>query len=311
MLPQLRQDPRPAPADVAEGARRIVLGLFLKLVVADTLANGLRPGEGVSSGFDRVGQAWGGADVIVLALGFGLQLYFDFAGYSHVAIGSARLLGFRVRENFADPYLSRTPPAMWSRWHMSLSSWIRDYLFFPLALLRRGAAWRMVVVVLSMAVFGIWHGFRLTFLLWGVYQGLVQVGHRLGQQLGARWGIARRVPRLLGVPLSWGLTFGFVTLGWIFFRASSLGQAAGMLGAVLDPRSYLSLTLKPNAYLMIVAVLVGYLLVAALRSLAARWEDGRVASPLIDIALPAAYAALALLVLGWSRPVATFLYFQF
>src|SRR5712691_2937926 len=175
MIQQFRSAARASWDDVAVGTRRVLTGLFMKMIVADTLADGIQVGEGVTFGFDRITGGWSGIDVWFLALGYGLQLYFDFAGYSHVAIGSSRLLGMRVRENFDHPYLADSPAAFWSRWHMSLSLWIRDYLFFPFAAAWPTPAGRYLAVLVSMLVIGAWHGVGWTFVCWGLYHGLLQV----------------------------------------------------------------------------------------------------------------------------------------
>ena len=180
MLPQFREMRRPVWDDLAAGTPRIILGLFMKLVPAQILANGLAPGEGFTAGFDQITGGWGGIDVWMLAFAFGFYLYFDFAGYSHVVIGSARLLGLELRENFDRPYLSSTPSVFWTRWHMSLSSWIRDYVFMPMAPMRREPWWRLFVLALAMVLFGLWHNATLPFLRRLTRFGLIQRQARAG-----------------------------------------------------------------------------------------------------------------------------------
>ena len=214
MLPQFRTA-EPAWDDVAEGARRILIGLFMKVVLAQILASGLQTGEGVDAGFDQITSGWGGLDVWALAFGYGFQLFFDFAGYSNIVIGTARLFGIRLAENFNDPYLSGSTSEFWTRWHMSLSFWIRDYVFLPLATLRSKMAWRYFALVLAMVVFGFWHGATILYVLWGAYHGLLLVGHRQFQTLARRVNFS--VPAALSNFLSWGTTFALVCLGWIWF----------------------------------------------------------------------------------------------
>src|SRR6185295_9624236 len=129
MLPQFRKEPVFSWEDISAGTLRIIQGLFMKMVLAQLLASGLTPGQGVAAGFDQVKSGLGGLDVWLLAIGFGFQLFFDFAGYSHIVIGGARLFGIQVPENFHRPFVSTTPSIFWTRWHMSLSFWIRDYVF--------------------------------------------------------------------------------------------------------------------------------------------------------------------------------------
>jgi len=188
MLDQFRGDMKATWVDLSEGCRRILVGLFMKLFVAQVLMKGLLPGQGLDSGFDQLSRNWGGIDVWVLAIGYGFQLFFDFAGYSHIVIGSAQLFGIHLPENFKDPYISSTPSIFWTRWHMSLSFWIRDYLFLPLATLRKVSYWKHFALLISMTIFGLWHGATGGFVCWGLYQGVLLVGHRQVQGLRKRLG---------------------------------------------------------------------------------------------------------------------------
>src|SRR5207249_7606541 len=214
-------------ADISVGARRLLQGVLMKTVLAQILASGLSPGSGVTAGFDQMKSGWGGLDVLLLGIGFGFQLFFDFGGYSHMVIGVARVFGMQLEENFHRPFYSLTPSVFWTRWHMSLSFWIRDYVFVPLAASRRDVWWPYVVFVLAMTLFGLWHAAKATFILWGVYHGLLIVAHRLGQRLKRRQLIT--LPTSVGPPLSRAITVGFVSSVWIFFRAYDLHQALAML----------------------------------------------------------------------------------
>jgi len=254
MLPQFRSEESTPWNEIGRGFRRIATGVFM-VQLAKLLGRGILSGDGITSGFDRVAQ-WSGADVWCLALGCGLQLFFDFAGYSHIAIGAAQMLGFTVPENFARPFESTTPSIFWTRWHMSLSFWIRDYVFLPLAVLRREVWWRNLALVISMVLFGLWHQASVLFLLWGCYHGGLLVLHRQVQQLQRRsnWD----PPAHLWTPVSWIATAALVNLGWIFFRANSLVQARQMLSAVLSPASYSSPFLSESLYLMVATLAIGY-----------------------------------------------------
>lgn len=311
MIPQFRQTSYPTREDLAVGCRRIIIGLFQKLVLADTLDRGIWVGEGVRFGFDRLTAGWGGVDVWFLALGFGFQLFFDFAGYSNIAIGSARLFGIRLRENFNDPYISRTPSEFWTRWHMSLSSWIRDYLFFPLAMLRRSQGWRYLSLIIAMIIFGMWHGVGVTFVIWGFYQGLVLVAHRYLQQLTKvrpRWGI---LTGGLGTFISWGLTFTVISLGWIIFRANSLSQASNMIMRLLSPSSYTTLVMSPNFYIMVLLFITSYFAYIGAREFIKPLRASPVVSRLAWIASPVYYALVTLAIIICSKQTSTFIYFQF
>ena len=266
MLPQFRRPSVTSWDDLTAGTRRITLGLFLKLVLAQLLATTINSINGGNPGSRYVQGAWSGFDVWVLAIGFGFQLYFDFAGYSHIAIGTARLFGFTLPENFDDPFLSPTPSTFWNRWHMSLSFWIRDYVFLPLVTVRRESWWRYLALIASMTLFGLWHGSSLLFIFWGTYQGVLLVIHRHGQRLWGRisW------PLGLGALFSWALTFASISLGWVFFVARSLNQAVVMLAAALRAGGFLQLNLSRKSYLIVSTAVAGYFALAALRSWASR-----------------------------------------
>ena len=182
MLPQFREGERFSSSNLLAGAKRIVTGLFMKVVLSQLLASGLTPGSGVAAGFAGDATVLTGLDVWFLAIGFGFQLFFDFAGYSHIVIGTARLFGVRLDENFNAPFTASTPAEFWTRWHMSLSSWIRDYVFVPVASARREVAWRYCALAFSMTLFGLWHGAKAVFLLWGLYHGVLLIAHRVIQQ---------------------------------------------------------------------------------------------------------------------------------
>jgi alginate O-acetyltransferase complex protein AlgI len=273
MLPQFRQVSSSIREDFSIGVVRLVQGLFMKFVLAHLLNTGLTPDGGVTAGFDGVAPARGGLDVWALAIGFGFQIFFDFAGYSQIVIGAARLMGIRLPENFDWPYLSLTPSIFWTRWHMSLSFWIRDYLFMPLATLRRDPRSLYAALVISMIIFGFWHDAKLTFVVWGIYHGILLVGHRLGQQLKHR--IAVRPPYPVGALLSWGATFLLVSLSYVFFRANDLEQAFRMLGAVLAPRSYAPayMTLPYDYYLLVALMVGGYFFYAGMAQLLVLWSS--------------------------------------
>jgi alginate O-acetyltransferase complex protein AlgI len=187
------------------------------------------------------------------------QLFFDFAGYSHIAIGAAQALGFTVPENFARPFASSTPSIFWTRWHMSLSFWIRDYIFLPLAMLRREVWWRNLALVVSMLIFGLWHKASLLFILWGCYHGVLLVLHRQVQQVQRKFNW--EPPAKVWTPLAWIATISFISLGWIFFRASSLLQAGQMLSAVLSPASYSSHFVSLSLYVLVTVLAAGYAIV--------------------------------------------------
>jgi alginate O-acetyltransferase complex protein AlgI len=257
MLLQFRSQEATKWSHIAAGFRRIAIGVFM-MQLAKLLGQGILAGDGINSGFDRLTR-WSGADVWCLAFGFGLQLFFDFAGYSHIAIGAARALGVTLPENFARPFHSNTPSIFWTRWHMSLSFWIRDYVFLPLAMMRREVLWRNVVLVISMVMFGVWHKATALFVLWGSYHGVLLVLHRQVQFAQRRFDWSP--PEPFWTFISWLVTISLVSLGWIFFRANSLPQATQMLSAVLSPTTYSSHSLTVSLYLLVAGLAAGYAIV--------------------------------------------------
>jgi alginate O-acetyltransferase complex protein AlgI len=254
MLLQFRSDQPTRWSDVTDGFRRIGIGIFMMLL-ARLLGQGILSGGGIDSGFDRTTH-WSGSDVWCLAIGFGLQLFLDFGGYSHIAIGAAKALGFTIPENFNRPFASANPSIFWTRWHMSLSFWIRDYVFIPLATMRRESWWRSFVLVLSMVLFGVWHRASILFLVWGTYHGVLLVLHRQAQQL--QRGLGMESESRLWRTSSWFVSISLISFGWIFFRSSSFAQARQMLSAALSPTSYSTHFLSPSLYGLVALIATGY-----------------------------------------------------
>jgi alginate O-acetyltransferase complex protein AlgI len=256
MLPQFRSEAAPTRDDRGRGLGRIATGVLM-IAVAQLLGKGIVAGQGINAGFDQV-TSWSGPDVWLLALGYALQVFFDFAGYSHLAIGAARMLGFTVPENFARPFASTTPSVFWTRWHMSLSFWIRDYVFLPLAMLARGEWWRKLCLLIAMVLFGIWHKGTILFVLFGVYHGVLLILHRQAQQVERKfnWQPSSKV----WSASSWIITMALVNLGWLFFRANSLAQEGRMFSALISPSSYVGRSLHPSLYLLVGVVGLAYAL---------------------------------------------------
>ena len=274
MLPQFRSEEKTSATDMTQGFRRIAIGVLM-MQLAKMLGQGILAGDGIAGGFDRVKQ-WSGPDVWLLAFGYGLQLFFDFAGYSHIAIGAAKMLGFTIPENFARPFHSSNPSIFWTRWHMSLSFWIRDYVFLFLIVLRRDAWWRNFVLIFSMVLFGLWHRASILFLLWGLYHGILLVLHRQIEGLQRRFDWT---PPPFWEPLSWITTISAISLGWIWFRANSLSQANQMFSAVFSPATYGARNLSGSLYFLVVLMTVGYAAATWISDGLRRYEEEAKASP--------------------------------
>lgn len=227
MMPQFARPEifRPDPVRLAEGATIFVLGLFKKVVLADRFASFASPAF-AAAGTQPLSffEAWGAA------LSYTLQLYFDFSGYSDMAIGLAWMIGVRLPLNFHSPYKARNIAEFWRRWHMTLSRFLRDYLYIPLGGNRRGAARRYLNLMLTMLLGGAWHGAGWTFIVWGALHGGLLVVHGAWRSALRRLApglVGRRVPGM-GV-LAWLLTFGAVVVGWVFFRAADVPTAMSVL----------------------------------------------------------------------------------
>ncbi len=304
MLPQFRQVKVPETADVRIGLNRILLGLFMKVVLADTLASGAS-GRGIVYGFDHISSGWSAFDSWALAVGYGFQLFFDFAGYSHMAIGSARLFGIRLRENFDAPYRARSLAEFWRRWHMSLSSWIRDYIFFPLAGWKRSRPWSLLFLVFSMVVFGVWHGATWCFLVWGLYQGGLLALPRLRGGAPSRSAAQSVLSRAIG----WGGTMLAVSLGWLVFRAESLSQSAGLIVSLIR---FDRPNLLPADFHLLTASFVALTVLWVLLGRPMKlWLETPLGQEVTGAALPVCRLCMILLVIIWSDEASPFVYVRF
>lgn len=213
------------PLAASDGGRALFLigmGIAKKFLIADFLADHL-----VNRVFD-LPKLYSGAEALVAAYAYAFQLYYDFSGYTDIALGSALLLGIKLPVNFKQPYLAENVADFWRRWHISLSNWLRDYLYFSLPGQR--SRWRVYPnLVLTMAIGGLWHGPNWTFLVWGALHGAgLAVVHGFQAWRGRVKPPAKFLPHLGRVVL----TFHFVVFTWIFFRAPSIGAAFDFLGQI-------------------------------------------------------------------------------
>jgi len=218
LVPQFARDPwRDGLAErLSRGALLLALGLAKKVFVADRLARVADPLFQAAEGGLSFAEAW------IAAGAFGLQIYFDFSAYSDMAIGLALMFGLMLPENFRSPYRATSLRDFWRRWHMTLSRFLRDYLYIPLGGSRGGTSRTVAALMVTMLLGGLWHGAAWTFVLWGAMHGLGLVAVHLWQRAGLR------LPAAVG----WALTLAFVTAAWVPFRAHSLGDAGTMLAAM-------------------------------------------------------------------------------
>lgn len=216
LLPQLRETHRFEWSNAIPGLRKMLVGFFKKVVVADLLATY------VNAVYNDPASATGFGVLIATVL-FAFQIYCDFAGYTDIAIGCAEIMGIRLMQNFDRPYISESIQEFWRRWHISLSSWFKDYIYFPLGG-SRCKKWRhMLNICIVFFVSGLWHGAAWTFVIWGVLHGLYQViGHFTKKPREKMWEKLHVDPKCTGVRLLKRFnTFVLVCFAWIFFRANS------------------------------------------------------------------------------------------
>lgn len=324
---QLDRRPTFNISDIRLGIWRILFGLFLKVCLADYI------GHYVDAGFAAAPITLSAWDVIVLAFLFGFQIYFDFAAYSHIALGTARLMGIVFPENFDFPYMARNPKAFWQTWHISLSSWVRDYIYLPLIKQRVSdsgsggglsaaveekaqdknvAPWKSLALFLTWAVMGLWHGAAWTFVAWGLWNAaIIQL---------YRWLVARPFwipPAAIG----WGMTLLPIMLGWIWFRAESLAQALGMYGHLVTLSSWyngsiggglaakLGISLDRDSYYIALIILLAMILIWLVdKKLVPKLRQHRIVFACCETVLAAILFGLVMIFL---RPIQNFIYFQF
>jgi alginate O-acetyltransferase complex protein AlgI len=286
--------------DFAEGARRFIVGLGKKVLIANNVATAADGIFALAPSELTAALAWLG---IVC---YTLQIYFDFSGYSDMAIGLGRMFGFRFPENFRWPYIADTVQGFWRRWHISLSSWFRDYLYVPLGGNRVSTRRMYFNLVLVFFLCGLWHGASWSFVVWGLYHGTFLVVERLG--LAA---VARRFP----APVRHAYLLIVVMIGWVFFRADTLQHAVTFLGAMAGATAPgvkpfdAAWFLTPKVALAIFAGVIGSAPVfkaAAIERLASR---GWLAEAAATGALVAVLAASILQIAG--RSYDPFIYFRF
>ena len=301
LLPQIGRPRTLTWIQTREGLWLIAWGLFQKMFVADNLA------ALVNSTFSATATP-AGIDVLVAVYAFAFQIYGDFAGYSNMARGLSKLLGIELNVNFLFPYFVHSPQAFWREWHISLSTWLRDYLYVPLGG-SRGSRWMTSRnLLITMALGGLWHGAAWTFVLWGLYQGVLLVISRTVTEWGTRRGMT--VP----AGFSWSrvglalVTFHTTCYGWLIFRSQSVSQLSDFtarLATDLRP----SATTIPTLVTPAVMVLAPFLIVHAYQ--AARGSE----SAPLNLARPlryALYGAVFYLVLLFGNfEGAEFIYFQF
>ncbi len=240
LRPQLNGDQLLDSNNLKNGLRLILFGFFLKLCLADNLAQTVDPVYANPEMYSR----W---NIILGTFLFGFQIYGDFAGYSLIAQGSALLLGIRLIDNFKNPYLSRSISEFWSRWHISLSTWFRDYLYIPLGGNRVNKLRWLINILLVFAISGFWHGAEWTFIIWGSIHALLYLAERLFKHLA--------LPPVLMRGTGWFFTFFFVCIAWVFFRANNIEAVQYIWNAFLSNSGVESLNFN-HGFLLITIVFI-------------------------------------------------------
>lgn len=230
LLPQLHAEHRFEYQRVTDGLKWMAWGMFKKVVIADRMLSFVNPI------YDNPNNYQGPA-LVFATFAFAIQIYCDFSGYSDIALGAAQVMGVRLTKNFDHPYFAQSIPEFWRRWHISLSNWLRDYVFYPVqrGLMRSGyARWIVLVTapMVTMLVSGLWHGASWTYVVWGGLHGLYFVISALTESLRERLSVLFRLEKVVGLKtvLSTLITFSLVTFSWIFFRAASLADALYIIG---------------------------------------------------------------------------------
>lgn len=298
---QLERDSVLSYDDFAFGMRRVIQGAFKKAVIADTLA------QHVDLAFLGQGQPHA-LDTLAGIAGFGMQIYFDFSGYSDIAIGSARLFGYHFPENFEWPYGARSPQEFWNRWHITLSRWIRDYVFLPMSFASRDRPrLRFVWLVLAMGLCGLWHGARWTFVCWGLWHGVaLAIQASLPQTNPPQTSVVR--DRLSQV---W--TMFIVFGGWLLFRAPSLASVADHVVALATFRGGFRPALIRENGILSIGIITGLTLAF---SFSHRAIEAALKPRFDSVAwrtwfVPTLYAVLLASVIVLDQEAKAFVYFQF
>ena len=301
LIPQLRTVRNPRRVDFSRGAFLILGGLFKKVVISSYLATTI-----VDPVFADPGRH-AALEVLLAVYGYAVVIYADFSGYTDIAIGVATLLGYRFPQNFNRPYVARSLQDFWRRWHMTLSRWLRDYLYIPLGGSQKGRRRTYINIMITMVLGGLWHGAAWTFVAWGALHGVGQVAGHLRRTRRVARGETPQPNDPGSIARQRLITFHLVCLGWVFFRADSIGSAFDVLARLVTGWA------QP-------AALVSLLLIAAIAvPIGLQWLPGRLSGRL-QIAFsrlpPTAQGVALALVLFFittlgPQGVAPFIYFQF
>jgi D-alanyl-lipoteichoic acid acyltransferase DltB (MBOAT superfamily) len=255
LLPQFYTKRKFEYNKAVDGLRQILWGMFKKVVIADNCAE-------FANEFFNNHTEYGGSGLLLGALFFTFQIYGDFSGYSDIAIGTSRLFGFNLKQNFAFPYFSRDIAEFWRRWHMSLSTWFRDYLYIPLGGSKGGTAMKVRNTFIIFIVSGFWHGSNWTFIVWGALNAIYFLPLLLAKKNRSNIGAVaegRVIPSLKDI-LNIMSTFMLTVLAWVFFRADSVKHAIEYLSGIFSKSLFTIPEFENRSHAIEVLILIGFLL---------------------------------------------------
>jgi alginate O-acetyltransferase complex protein AlgI len=299
-LPQLARSVSAQGVNVRKSVNFILMGLIKKVIISDHVS-------AIADKMFAAPSTYGTAGAWVGAVAFGIQIYGDFSGYSDVAIGTAGLLGYELPVNFNMPYIARNIAEFWRRWHISLSSWLRDYIYLPLGSNHRGRLMEYRNMLITMILCGFWHGASWTFVVWGALHGAALVVHNIYSRFLRRIRRGGRSLALLPNLVSWLLTSCFVCMSSVFFRSHSLRSARIVISRMVWPTGPRGYVVPPAFWAALAAMVCGHFL--GVRYYGAL-EGGRRLVP--RVLEPAAYAVVVFaLVLFAPDGAQPFIYFQF
>ena len=299
LLPQLTRPRHLTFEQSTRGLFLILFGLFKKIAIADSVA------QSVNAIYNTTGAvSW--LDVVLATLLFTVQIYCDFSGYTDIARGVAKLLGIELMTNFNLPYFSKTASEFWQRWHISLSSWLRDYLYIPLGGNRQGELRTYFNLMMTMILGGLWHGAAWNFILWGFYQGSLLCIYRFLER--RVWVFKKQSQNFFGSLVAILIFFIFTCYGWLLFRANSLQQVVEFTKIIITNFGDLTLSIpKPS-----LSGLIGLSLLIIYELIEYRLGDVHFYLRLRPLVQGGFYAILTLVILmGISNAPAQFIYFQF
>lgn len=304
LMPQYAQKRRFDYVQAVDGLRQMLWGFFKKMVIADNCAKAV---DLVWADY----TAFNGSSLLVVAILYSIQIYGDFSGYSDMAIGCAKLFGIRLNPNFLFPYFSRNVAEFWRRWHISLNTWFRDYLYIPLGGSREGK-WKTIRnTLIIFTVCGFWHGANWTFIVWGLFHGLLFVPRLLlGSKKKESGVVAENAfsPSVREI-VQMGITFVLITIGWVFFRAPTIHDAFGFFEHMLCSGTLLS---SPQGIGLGIITPIFVILLFASEWLARRREHALSVVPVKNIVLRwGLYFVLGCIVLQYDGGAEQFIYFQF